>query len=106
MLFDEAKGQQLEPCNIHQLKAYHYDERHTDPIVVRTKDSKDQFIVEKIISHNGRFNRKTHLTFTVKWAGYPTTTEEPWSNVRTNDQLHAYLRKIGKSEVIPKQFQT
>jgi transposase InsO family protein len=103
-LFDPASGKTMEPCDIHLLRPYDHDSRYTDPVVVRMKDSTDQYVVERIVSHTGRLNRKNGLSFEVKWVGYPDTTTEPWKNVKDNLALHEYLRSINQAKHIPAKF--
>ena len=40
----------------------------------------------------------------IKWLGIDELTWEPWANVRTNEQLHEFLRKRGMEKLIPNNF--
>ena len=46
------------------------------------------------------------MKFHVKWLNYESihNTWEPWSSLRTIDQLQKYLRDNDMQNVIPKQF--
>ena len=46
------------------------------------------------------------MKFHVKWLNYDVThkTWEPWSYLRTTDQLIQYLRDNDMSSIIPKYF--
>ena len=103
-LIDIGNGKQLEPCNIHLLKDYHHDDIRTNPLEVRTKDSADQYIVEEVRGHEGRWSRRGSITFRVKWEGFPQETIEPWKNMRDNEKTHEYMTQIGMGKYIPNKF--
>lgn len=92
----------MEPCNISLLRPFSYDKSRVNPIDIRLKDTSDMWIVEEVQKHSGDFKRKNSLTFTVKWVGFPDTTQEKWNNMLHNIKLHEYLTSIGKAMYIPK----
>ena len=93
-----AEGRLTEKIAVHFLAPFHYDKARPRRVGLKDTDSYD---VERIVSHNGSFQRKTKLTFVVKWEGYPATTVEPWKNLRYNSKLHDYLRDNNLEGHIP-----
>ena len=91
--------------HITRLTPFEYDPLYTDPVQVAVKEQEEYFI-EAILAHRGNHNRKSTLEFLVRWLGFDDThdTWEPWKNLRTTRQLHAYLRSKGLSQLIPEQF--
>ena len=74
-----------------------------DPQKVVTHDV-DEFHIETILSHRGRFTSKRNLEFKVRWSGFDESfdTWEPWKNLRNVDKLHDCLSLIGLNNEIPK----
>lgn len=113
MLVEERVGTKytLRNLNTKKLKDFHvsllrefiYDPEYTDPEAVAMTDA-HLFEVESILSHKGNIKRKTGLTFKVKFVGDDVIYEEPWSNLRRNTVLHAYLRDNGLVTWIPPEF--
>jgi transposase InsO family protein len=68
----------------------------------------DEFHIEMILSHRGRFTNKRKLEFKVRWSGFDETydTWEPWKNLSSVEQLHDYLRLINLPHEIPKSHRT
>ena len=66
----------------------------------------NQDIVEKILSHHGEIKRPNKLTFEVKWVDEEGKTTESYSNLKTNECLHDYLRNLGGEweKLIPMQY--
>ena len=64
----------------------------------------DEFHIEMILSHRGRFTNKHKLEFKVRWTGFDESfdTWEPWKNLKDVDKLHDYLRLIKLPQHIPK----
>jgi Chromo (CHRromatin Organisation MOdifier) domain len=91
--------------HVTRLTPFEHDPVYTDPRLVANVDQ-EAFDVESILAHRGNLNRKGTLEFRVRWAGYDETSDtwEPWKNLRTNEQLHLYLRKKGLSRLLPSQF--
>ena len=48
------------------LRPYHYDATRTDPQTVALMDHDNDFYVERILGHKGRWSRTTQMTFTVR----------------------------------------
>ena len=63
---------------------------------------KDEYIVEKILSHRGNWNRLKSIELLVRWQGYTAESDswEPWSSMRRVHALHTYLRLIKKEKYI------
>ena len=94
----------LRVYHIKRLKPFFYNPLHTNPREVAAKDLQE-FVIDSIRDHQGSFTNKSDLTFTVHWAGYDTEddTDEPWSNLKDTDQLHAYLTDNKLEQHIPRQ---
>ncbi len=93
-----------ETKSIFLLRPFYYNAARIKPEDVALQDYEDEFVVEKIISHEGNWNRKSLLTFTVKWVGYEVATpNQKWMDLRLNEKLHDYLRQQGHARLIPKE---
>ena len=89
--------------NIKRLVQFHFDANKVNPAKIAAHDL-DEFEVEQILLHRGRFTNKRELQFKVRWAGYDESydTWEPWNSLRDVDKLHDYLRLINLPNEIPK----
>jgi hypothetical protein len=96
----------LEDFHITLLREFLYDPAHVDPVKIAMCD--EQFFeIERVLAHNGQFNKKDTLFFKVKWMGYDDekdNTWEPWKNLRANIRLHEYLRNNKLTTHIPKEY--
>ena len=91
--------QQNAHCKL--LRVYNYDVERTDPRDIALRDYKDQYYIERVISHTGQKRRPGAMKFKVKWLHYDEITDEPYVNVKFNEVLHEYLRKHGMESLIP-----
>ena len=91
--------------HISQLKPFEYDPNTTDPREVANHDY-DEFDVEEILNHEGSPKKKTEMQFLVRWLGYGPDDDLwlPWSELRSNEALHTYLRQHNMESLIPKSF--
>jgi hypothetical protein len=91
--------------HINRLVPFIFDPTKTNPQLVAARDS-NEYHIEMITSHRGRFTNKRKLEFKVHWAGYDETydTWEPWKNLKETDKLHEYLRLINLPNEIPNNF--
>jgi len=89
--------------HINRLVPFLFDPDRTDPQKVAAHDV-DEFHIEMILSHRGRFSNKRSLEFKVKWTGFDETynTWEPWKELKNVEQLHDYLRLLNLEKEIPK----
>ena len=99
----------FEPVN--RLRMFQYDKERVNPLDVAIRDGVKSdsgvFVVESILRHQGTGHFRAGLKFLVKWLGYPEPTWEPWSNLRTNEVAHAYMREFPDLEpAIAKRFKT
>ena len=64
---------------------------------------REEYVITKILSDNGKFTNKKQLRFLFQWDGYgpDDNSWEPWSELKMTKQLHAYLREVGQSHLIP-----
>ena len=88
-----------------QIKTFRFNPSKRNPADIARRDYME-FFIEEIIAHSGNKSRPTQMKFHVKWLNYDVThnTWEPWSYLRTTDQLIQYLRDNDMSSIIPKQF--
>jgi hypothetical protein len=93
--------------HVTQLKAFHFNPLHTDPLNVARKDYLE-FFIESIEKFEGSLDKLTTLRFKVKWLGYDEThnTWEPWKNLRKATALHKFLIEKKLRHIIPKEFQS
>jgi hypothetical protein len=63
--------------------------------------------VAAILQHTGKAKKKTIVMFQVHWQGYDTTHDSwlPWSELRHNTVLHAYLQAQHLGHLIPREYQ-
>ena len=67
---------------------------------------KEEYIVEKIISHRGAWNRLKSIELFVRWDGCTAAQDswEPWSSMRRVKAVHEYLKTINKEKYISAQL--
>ena len=90
--------------HISRLKEFEYDPLHHDPLAIAAKDNEEDEVESIIRHHTGNPKRKTSMDFLVRWKGYDESEDLwlPWSELRTNNALHTYLRQNGMEKLIPK----
>ena len=93
-----------EDVLLHRLHPFLYDQENLDPKEVAMRD-KEEYVIEKILDHDGTPDLKSSMKFLVKWKGYSAkhNTWEPWKSVRLVDKLHDYLKGKGMKNLIPKE---
>jgi Chromo (CHRromatin Organisation MOdifier) domain len=93
--------------HINRIVPFLFDPKRTDPQKVASHDT-DEFHIEMVLSHRGRFTNKRELEFKIRWSGYDESydTWEPWKNLRDVDKLHDYLRLINLPNEIPKNHRS
>lgn len=91
--------------HISNLRPFNYDPDQIDPVAVANHNS-HEFVIERILEHHGNRERKSSLSFKVRWLGYgpDSDTWEPYANLRDTEQLHEYLRAHRMVSLIPKKF--
>jgi len=89
--------------HVSRLKKFEHDPIIHNPLAIAAKDYEEDEI-ESIISHTGDPRRKASMEFLVRWLGYDESEDLwlPWSELRLNTVLHAYLRANGMENIIPK----
>lgn len=102
LLLDLVSGKE-KLFHVKNMRNFKFNPRVTDPLDVARRDY-DEYFVEKILAHTGDFRQVSTLRFEVRWRTYSSEHDswEPWKNLRHSEQLHEYLRAIGKSSIIPK----
>ena len=84
---------------INRLSPFLFDENEIDPNKVALIDTR-QFVVERILEHQGDVKNKESLDFLVKYEGLDDTYNnwQPYKELKTNPILHKYLEdnKLGQ----------
>ena len=93
-----------EDVLLHRLHPFYYDQETLDPKDIAMRD-REEYVVEKVLEHEGNPDLKSSLKFLFKWKGYDDkhNTWEPWKSVRLVDKLHDYLKEKGMRKLIPKE---
>jgi hypothetical protein len=88
-----------------QLKSFKFDPTKRSPADIARRDYME-FFIEDIISHVGNKSKPSQMKFFIKWLNYDSihNSWEPWSSLRTTEQLHKYLRENNMLSTIPKEF--
>jgi hypothetical protein len=96
-------SKKMKTIHASNLKLFLFDPNRVEPLDIARRDYMEYFI-EKVLAHRGDPLRVSSLWFHVKWLNYDDThnTWEPWSGVRLTDALHAYLRTVNLSRLIPR----
>ena len=92
-----------EPHHVKRLSPAEFDEDRDDPAELARR-TEMLWVIERVISHRGKFEKKKELFFKIKWMGYKEPTEELWAKVRDTEELHAYLRRKKLERWIPDKF--
>jgi hypothetical protein len=91
--------------HVTQLQPFHHDPRRLNPADIALHDNM-QYIVGRIIRHQGTMRERLNLRFLVKWEGYGDehNSWEPYSELRHNVVLHEYLNTHRMRALIPPQY--
>jgi hypothetical protein len=102
LLLDLVNGKE-KTFHVKNLRIFKFNPQKVNPLDVARHDY-DEFFVEKVLAHEGDFQKVSTLYFQVRWRAYSPEYDswEPWKNLRNSEQLHEYLRSIGKAKLIPK----
>lgn len=102
----------IRDIHVTRLRPFHYDPVVTNPLHIATQDQQE-FVVERILQHQGVPKDKQHMRFLVRWDGYNADSDswEPWydaatgAGLRDNAKLHEYLRSKNWGYLIPRSQQ-
>ena len=66
---------------------------------------RSEFLVDFVLDHLPKDRPSGHrreLRFKIRWVGYGLEHDswEPWSELRANDRVHAYMRANGMGNII------
>ena len=92
--------------HVNRLKPFLFDPLLVNPLDIARRDY-GEFIVHKILSHEGNIKRRTTLMFRVHWLGYDDVedhTSESYSKLRDVGVLHESLANNNMKSLIPKKF--
>jgi hypothetical protein len=97
-----------EDVLIYQLHPFSYDAAEYDPKEIAARGN-EEFVVAKILAHEGDPKYKTSMKFLVHWEGYDDPSEHTWEsykNIRLVDKLHDYLKTHNMKNLIPRECLT
>jgi hypothetical protein len=98
---------QDEVHHISKLREFVYDEALVDPHEVAKSDTLE-YLVEKIVKHDGEWTKRSEMGFLVKWAGFSEerNTWVKWEDIKLNPTLHEYMRDQGPAvaKLIPQNL--
>ena len=100
----DLQSDKLSRVHVKRLRAFVFDETRVDPATVVAAD-RSEFLVDYVLDHLPKENpsrRRRELRFKIRWVGYGLLydTWEPWSELRANDRVHAYMRAHGMGNII------
>ena len=100
----DLQSDKLSRVHIKRLRAFVFDETRVDPASIVAAD-RSEFLVETVLEHSPTLNvtrRRSELVFKIRWMGYGPEHDswEPWSELRANDIVHAYMRAHGMGSII------
>jgi hypothetical protein len=95
----------IEEAHVKRLRPFDFDPTHTDPRDVANADVGFEN-VERVLTHKGKLTRKNTLEFKVHWEGCPDSEDSwlPWKELRSNEALHQYLIRLGRPNMVPREF--
>ena len=90
--------------HVKRLRAFVFDKTRVDSASIVAAD-RSEFLVETVIDHSPTENmsrRRSDLIFRIWWVGYGPAHDswEPWSELRANDIVQAYMRAHGMGRII------
>ena len=96
-----------ETRGVFLLRPYFYNAKRTNPREQAKKDYVEEFDAEEIIAHTGKWSRKTHMKFTVKWEDFDHShnTVQSWKDVADSAAMETYLSKHGHEKLGPRYQQ-
>jgi hypothetical protein len=85
---DLVSGKRIT-THIHNLRTFIYDPIRTNLLTV-AQHNVQEFIVESILGHRGDRNRRSTLTFHIRWSGFDDLSDswEPYKALMHVDKLH------------------
>ena len=100
----DLQSDKLSRVHIKRLRAFIFDETRVDPATVVAAD-RSEFLVDYVLDHEPKVRperQRRELIFKIRWVGYGLLhdTWEPWSELRANDRVHAYMRANGLGRII------
>ena len=100
----DLQSDKLSRVHVKRLRAFVFDKTRIDPATVVAAD-RSEFLVDYVLDHLPKENpsrRRRELRFKIRWVGYGLLydTWEPWSELRANDRVHAYMRANGMGNII------
>jgi hypothetical protein len=103
---DLVSQRELE-VNVSLFVPYHLHPLFATPLTVSVH-GQEEWLVESVEDHEPHVisRHKRRLSFRVRFQGLPDTHYRmyPWAQLKSNPQLHAYLRANGFSRLMPTRF--
>ena len=90
--------------HVKRLRTFVFDETRVDPASIVAAD-RSEFLVETVLENSPTLRvtrRRSELVFKIRWVGYGPSHDswKPWSKLRANDIVHAYMRAHGMGLII------
>ena len=100
----DLQSDKLSRVHVKRLRAFVFDETRVDPATVVAMD-RSEFLVDFVTDHLPKLHperHRTELQFRIRWVGYGPEHDswEPWSELRANDRVHAYMRAHEMGRII------
>ena len=101
-LFNPATGY-FTQSHLRQLTRF-LEREGEDPTQV-TFDEEKVGVIEKVLEHRGHIERRSTLSFLVRWQGPRKDSWISWEDNRNNEIIHDYLKRHGMGRIIPLRHQ-
>ena len=103
-LLTDLQSSKVSRVHVKRLRAFVFDETRVDPATVVAAD-RSEFLVDFVLDHLPKaypWRHRRELEFKIRWVGYGLEHDswEPWSELRANDRVHAYMRANGMGMII------
>ena len=100
----DLQSDKLSRIHVKRVRAFVFDETRVDPATVVATD-RSKFLVDFVLDYQPKVRPASHrrdLEFKIRWVGYGPEHDswEPWSELRANDRVHAYMRDHGMGNII------
>ena len=104
VLEDLANHKPIPPVHVTQLRKFVFDTSRITAEEIAVHDNMEHY-VEAVLDHEPKTkpnSRRKELRFKIRWLGFDAAhdTWEPWSGLRANSIVHAYMRTHGMSASI------
>jgi hypothetical protein len=81
-----------------------FHEREGEDPTTITFDEEKVGVIEKVLEHRGHIEKRSTLSFYVRWQGSRADSWISWEDNRNNLVIHDYLRRHGMGKIIPARY--